>query len=164
MDGKRMGRHRARATTPGDDDHSGGTPQPTSAFVRRLRDAVRGRLGDSVRQRPKAVLAGAAAVVCMLALGGVVSLIRGFAPTAEACATWCATGRSTQTRVDVASPSASKPAPVRKTPGATLAPATVHGQKRTRPRATAPPRPQWQPRPQWHQQRWPGRRHGPGPR
>lgn len=157
MEGGRVGRHRVQAATPSEDDRSGGGARPPiGGIVPRLRAAVRSRLGEPVRERPKAVLTGAAAVVSLMALCGVVALARGFAPTAEACSTSasCASGRADPR------PSTPVATPTGHPHGSTLAPAVVREEKRTRPRATAPDNgpvpPPWMPGPGWH-------RHGPPP-
>lgn len=108
------------------------------------------------------MLTGAAAVVSLMALCGVVALARGFAPTAEACSTSasCASGRTGGNGPADPRPSTPVATPTGHPHGSTLAPAVVREEKRTRPRATAPDNgpvpPPWMPGPGWH-------RHGPPP-
>jgi len=146
-----------QTATPSEDDPSEGTrPLP---------------LRDALQQRRKAVLGTAAGVVSMLALGGVITLARSFAPDEPGgCATSCAADRSTapgvaEPRATPSRTATGTPSPTGGEPGRTFAPTVVRQEKQAKPRVTAPPDPPsvtTEPaRPPWHG-RWPWR-HGHGP-
>ncbi|HEY3682399.1 MAG TPA: hypothetical protein VGL93_05145 [Streptosporangiaceae bacterium] len=111
-------------------------------------------LSHLLAQRRTLVLRTAAGVVSVLALGGVVTIVRGFAPDdLPACQADCATHR-TSDGVAEARPSAtpSRTAPARTTAPAprhdgsrTFAPTVVSEPKRRAPRPTPTPtrRPGW---------------------
>lgn len=148
-----MGRHRMQDATPSEDDRLEGTRQlPLAAAVRRRR---------------KVVFGAAAGVVSVLAIGGVVTLARGFAPAqARACAPTCATERSSGPEAAEQRPSAShtpRATPTAHDAGRTFAPTVVRQRKQAKPRPTdtGSPPPIETPRPPWHGH-WPPH-HWPGP-
>lgn len=147
-----MGRHRMHIATPDEDEPSEGT---RSLPLR----------GISERRR-RNVLGAAAGVVSVLALGGVVTLARSFAPAeAHGCAPACATERPAGHGVaeprQYATRSTSRsaqatPGRTAREAGRTLEPAVVRGKKRVAPSPTPTPSlPIELPRPPW-------RDHGPG--
>lgn len=186
-----MGRHQREAATRSDIDqetqampliHASNTAGRYAGLaygrleraVRWLGETVREHLpADPVQRRRKLVLTGAVAVVSLMAVGGMVTLVRGFAPATEACARPCATERAAGG--PTAAPRASAPgdagekaekgetAAEPKT-GRTLAPAVVR-QKSAKPRATRsaePSAPPQMPDPKWFRHGPYGHRHGPG--
>ena len=134
--------------------------------VRRLRATVRARLGDDpVRRRQKLVLGGAVAVVSLLAVGGMVTVVRTFtAAEADTCGSACATARAPDH--ETAGPRTSAPGETAAEPksGRTLAPAVVR-EKKAKPRATPtrePSSPPRMPGPGWWRHGPYGHHHGPG--
>ena len=148
-----MGRHRKQTAALSEDEPSEGT---------RLLP-----LRDVMRERRKAVLGTAAGVVSVLALGGVVTLARGFAGgEADGCAPDCATEQQADDPgVAEPGPTASRrptATPTGREAGRTFGPTVVRQEKRAEPRPTPtghiPSPSTHEPEPPWHGH-WPPR-HG----
>lgn len=151
-----MGRHRMQTATPGEDEQE--TPAPSWS------------LSDLLARRRTVVLRTAAGVVSVLALGGVVTVVRGFTPADRPeCAAGCAGGRTddaagARTSAPSATPSHTSPvgtASPRHDRTRTFTPTTVTEPKRREPRVTSTPGPPTDfPRPPGHPH-WPGHGHWP---